>query len=209
MLDTLEKQELVTHSDDIFKSDEKALNFFKLLSNYMEVTTPLKKVLVRFDEKSLLDKSKFKNLTELIVKHMLETVEKVDTITYTTGELAKYFGVSTSAINNWINEGRFVNYEKPGKNKQARISENTLWKATNGKVISVKEVVEMWEEQNVTLTKDEELAIIKRELLAFENQYGGSYEETLNLIDNKDERQQRDDAEWRYLLRRVNNEERK
>jgi transposase len=45
---------------------------------------------------------------------------------YSTGELAKYYDVSITAINKWINQGRFKNIERAEKNKQLRISENTL-----------------------------------------------------------------------------------
>lgn len=66
---------------------------------------------------------------------------------YTTGELSKYFGVSITAINKWIDQGSFIGVERLEKNKQIRISENTLWKSRNGNTIPVKQIVETYIEE--------------------------------------------------------------
>ncbi|MFW5433557.1 helix-turn-helix domain-containing protein [Paenibacillus apiarius] len=43
--------------------------------------------------------------------------------TYTTGELARIFGVSVQAINKWIDGGRILGYKREGKNRHNRIPE--------------------------------------------------------------------------------------
>ncbi|WP_374016556.1 helix-turn-helix domain-containing protein [Paenibacillus thiaminolyticus] len=67
--------------------------------------------------------------------------------TYTSGELAKYFGVSQTTITNWHKEGRFegITYH-PGK--QLRVPEDTRFRLASGGLIPISEVVEMWHKEN-------------------------------------------------------------
>lgn len=121
-------------------------------------------------------------------------------------ELAKYFGVSISTINLWINEGRFIGFEKSEKYEKCRVKENALWKNSNGEFISVKEVVAMWYRQynkDNKLTQDEEIDILVEELTFFEKKYGGNYENTLMLKKDKTNSEEKDSAEWRFIMRKL------
>lgn len=124
--------------------------------------------------------------------------------TYTTGQLARIFGVSNTIINNWICEGKFIGVEYKEENKQSRISENTLWKSTNGELISVREVAEMYEKQKFNnVSQEEEQKILKDEIAFFEKKYRGSYNETLLNKKDKTEEELLDEYDWKYLLRRI------
>jgi len=121
--------------------------------------------------------------------------------TYTSGQIGKYFGVAISTISLWISEGRFFDIEKPGMG----IKETTLWKGPNGKCILVKDVVKMWEQQYKEVTEEDEVEILKEELSFFEKKYGGFYENTIMLNKDKNDFEERDSAEWSYIIRRLNN----
>nr|WP_286674443.1 helix-turn-helix domain-containing protein [Clostridium sp. ZBS14] len=123
-------------------------------------------------------------------------------INYTTGELSKYFGVSITAINKWIDQGRFIGVERLEKNKQVRISENTLWKSRKGNTIPVKQIVETYIEE--TSSNKERISAMKECIKFFENKYGGSFE---NVYKNKKDISPEDEAnfrEWEYLLSEIN-----
>nr|WP_286675409.1 helix-turn-helix domain-containing protein [Clostridium sp. ZBS12] len=123
-------------------------------------------------------------------------------INYTTGELSKYFGVSITAINKWIDQGRFIGVERLEKNKQVRISENTLWKSRKGNTIPVKQIVETYIEE--TSSNKERISAMKESIKFFENKYGGSFE---NVYKNKKDISPEDEAnfrEWEYLLSEIN-----
>jgi len=125
-------------------------------------------------------------------------------ITYTTVELARIFGVSTTTINNWIHEGRFKGIVSKEKNKQSRISESTLWESSNGEQISVKKIAKMYKKQNIeSISKEEEQKILKNEIEFFESKYSGNYNETLLNKECKTEEELSDESEWKYLLKRI------
>lgn len=132
--------------------------------------------------------------------------ENIDLKYYSPHELAKYFGVSVVTINLWMDGGRFVDSKKPEKLKQAKIKETTLWKTPSGKCIPVKYIVEMWQKQYKELTEEDEIKILKEELCDFEKTYGGPYEKTLKLKENKNGLEERISEEWNYIVRRLSNE---
>lgn len=76
----------------------------------------------------------------------INNIFKTNNKKFTKNELAKFFGVSITSINNWINQGRFIGIKKNNTSKNIRISENIMWKSSNGQEISIKDVVKMWEE---------------------------------------------------------------
>ncbi|HLS09031.1 helix-turn-helix domain-containing protein [Lentibacillus sp.] len=137
--------------------------------------------------------------------------EKEYAPTYTTGQLAKFFGVSTTTINNWIKEGRFIGVERKERNKQARISANTQYIAPSGESLSVKEVVEMYNEQDTDADErkndKEEYVFLVNQLGMYEDKYGGEYEKTLakKSFNDMTAEEQTDAAAWKYFLKRMEN----
>ncbi|MDP4182727.1 MAG: hypothetical protein Q8942_16770 [Bacillota bacterium] len=205
MLTAYEKEKVIQNIDhftDAFYNDADGKLFIKLLSNYIKTTFP--DIRLTFDDVVFLDKLEFRHNIEKILRTMLE-VQNESSKTYTTGQLAKFFGVSITAINNWIDQGRFIGIKRDSRHKRVRISEDTLWESnTNGRIL-VRSVVEMWQKEQdkyVPLDKESDQMVLEEEIDFFVKKYNGKYEDTLMHYENKTSEQLQDEAEWKYLLRR-------
>ena len=203
MLSVLERNILLEHIDNqvdrLWEGEGKI--FVKALSNYVHFTFPTANI--PMDESIFADKSSFKDALTEIIKVMVEVQGMADVKMYTTGQLSKFFGVSVTSINNWIEQGRFIGVKRESKNKQARISDITLWRSDTNGLIPVRAIVEIYETQQEERTaglKVPKDKLIKEEIRFFEEKYGGEYEETLMKISNKSPEQQRDEFEWKYWL---------
>ncbi|MEX1029130.1 MAG: hypothetical protein WDZ91_03675 [Paenibacillaceae bacterium] len=135
--------------------------------------------------------------------------------TYTTGQLARFFGVSITSINKWISTGRLVGVERLSRNKQARISENTIWLAPNGEQVLVRDVVERFIQNQDTLTidmEDEEYKVERvKEIIKMINFYEERYEGAFSKVvldkgdpyHSLDWQWEREGKEWHYLLKEI------
>ncbi|WP_044641170.1 hypothetical protein [Risungbinella massiliensis] len=135
--------------------------------------------------------------------------------TYTTGQLAKVFGVSITTINNWIGSGRFIGVERTTRNKQARISENTLWISPNDERIPVFDVVALYEKNSEMLSyskasSDDKLDRIRYLVDVvdhFEKKYGSSYKEVESQKGDPSRSEDwiwaREGKEWQMTLREL------
>ncbi len=135
--------------------------------------------------------------------------------TYSTGQLAKFFGVSITTINNWIYAGRFIGVERSRRNKQARICENTLWISPTEERIPVREIVEIYEQKE----KMGELSspshggnlsrirFIVETINYFEKRYAKPYQEVVSEKGNPDDSEDwiwaREGKEWKSLLKEI------
>lgn len=204
MLSTIEKEIAVESSQNYFRGTQGKL-LFKIISNYLENTSELRDELKNINESIFSDEYKMQTYSKIMIEYMADVAMKPKSnITYTTGQLARIFGVSITTINNWIREGRFVGVSTKEKNKQSRISENTLWESSNGEQILIKEIANMYKKNNIeSVSKEEEQKILKDEIKFFENKYNGNYNETLLIKKDKTEEELLDESEWKYLLKRV------
>lgn len=188
--------------DSLNRTDD-GLEALKIITNYVAKTSSKQSELRKVDENIFANTQLAEVYLEKALNYMIE-VAVSDEVAYSTGELAKYFGVSITAINKWVNEGRFIDIKREGRNKQLRISENTLWKAPNGETIPVKEVVDMYQKDN-NLDPQEELRHIEEDIRLFEEKYNGRFEDKLKFKENKSSEEEADSREWSYLLKRVQN----
>lgn len=135
-----------------------SLLLFKVLANYMDKTTNNNLQYSQLDENSLKDPAKVADYIEDMLKYMasISAEENIINPTYTTGQLATYFGVTITTINNWIKEGRFIGVQRPEMNKRAQISANTLFVSRSGKLYPVSKVVNDYEVENAEMSKEEE-----------------------------------------------------
>ena len=178
--------------------------FSKVLVNYVQKTTPSNNHVG--DDLASVDTSNLDSMRMMLERALghIITVATEDVEYgqfYTTGQLAKLFGVSITTINNWIKEGRFVGVERSEKFKQARISQSAYWRAQSGQLIQIKDVAAKFNNsQSPTPTKAQELKDIVDSIVFYEKKYGGSYEETLAKRPIETVDQERDAREWRYLL---------
>ena len=196
-----ERQLVVEKSEQILERTIKQTDpefyraFSNMLHDYIVVTTPRKNIDVEH-RRDLLDS----------IRLMAEVVNHAQPIrTYTTGELARIFGVSVQAINKWIAEGRFLGYKREGKNRHNRIPETISFAMRTGEVIPVSEVVVMYERQNqeqevVELKPDEHRDAILDEISRFMKKYGGTYEMTLGTHAERTLQEDRDVSIWLALL---------
>ncbi|WP_158701654.1 helix-turn-helix domain-containing protein [Lentibacillus sp. Marseille-P4043] len=184
---------------------------FKVLVNYLEKTNISGLRLDNLDESIFKDSKELKERFAQILEHMatIAAEETEHSPTYTTGQLAKFFGVSITTINNWINKGRFIGVERKERNKQARISANTKYKAPSGEIMFVKDVVEMYNEaeNDGNLNNSNELEFLVTQLAMYEGKYGGEYDKTLGNkpFSGMTPEEQTDAAAWRYFLEQVEN----
>lgn len=134
---------------------------------------------------------------------------------YSTGQLAKYFGVSITTINNWIAAGRFIGVERSERNKQARISENNYWISPTEERFLVREIVETYkqkEKRGISTSPNHEeklnrIRYIIESINFFEKRYGKSYAEVISEKGNPDDSVDwvwaREGKEWRSLLNEI------
>lgn len=174
---------------------------YKVIANFIDITSPGKEI--GFNE------SDFKSQKEAAekIREAFHYIVKVATSNvsvklYTTGQLSKYFGVSITSINKWIKEGRFLTIDRSVPRRHVRIPENALWRSASGELIPVKEIVEDWEARNKNQRISEEEELLK-EIGFLERRYGGIYEETLKVKEQKTELELQDQEEWEYLLKRL------
>lgn len=134
---------------------------------------------------------------------------------FSTGKLAKIFGVSISTINNWIDAKRFIGFSREKRNKQARIKETTVWISPTGEHMTVGEVHKLYEENQKRLAKKPEdegrvghIRYLVETISFFEKRYNGTFEKVvLEKGDPKmsdDFMWSREGTEWRSLLREIN-----
>lgn len=132
-------------------------------------------------------------------------IDKYKSESYSIGEIAKYFGVSITTINNWLKEGRFLGVPGRAKNKQTRISENAVWISSTGKRFYIKDLITEAvenEKKREAASKDEEKKSLMEVLSYYEKKYGDTYEKINNKV-SKTSEELRDLSEWGYILERV------
>ena len=205
MISVIEKESLLSNVERLTTSPEGAV-FFKLVTNVIYRQSPILEK--RLTEKgfSYQSEANIREVAPYVIDYLLEANESAE-IFYTTGEIAKYFSVSIATVNNWINEGRFVGVIKAA-GKQARIPNNALWKASNGKEYRISDIIQERLEDLKTLeiNEDEEKRGLLQEISRLEEKYGGSFETTLKTKTNKSDSELSDAMYWKYLIKRVGND---
>lgn len=144
---------------------------------------------------------------------------------YTTGQLATFFGVSTTTINNWINEGRFLT-ELPSGNiekiirktphEKIKIHPETWYDAPSGTRYQVKEVVQAYEhdlaewentKKENTVSEEEQIRLY---LKYFKEKYDGKDFQAAfgdRDWDTLTAQEESDAAMWSFFLQRIRNED--
>jgi DNA-binding transcriptional regulator YiaG len=171
-------------------------------------------IVQEFNESIFENREAFREKFEVLLQHALNvacttsvaTVEKRKVNEYKPSQLAKYFGVSTMTIHNWLEQKRFVGIEKAGENKHNWIPEDTVFITSSGNKILVSEVVEMWHKQETESTasqrKESDLEYYTRQIAFYEKKYGGEFERTLGAKEKLTSQEETDADIWRHLLGR-------
>lgn len=196
-----------TFTQKLVQDEDFSLLFFKVLANYVDKTNANNLQYSQLNESNLKDKKQLVSYVEEVLKFMstVAVEESVFSPTFTTGQLAQYFGVSITTINNWIKEGRFVGVERPETNKQVRISANTMWKSRTGKHFSVAQIIEDYEKENADLPEEQdEKVFLINQLAGYEQKYGGSIQEFLGSrnVETLTAEEESDLEAWKYFTKR-------
>jgi excisionase family DNA binding protein len=167
--------------------------FSNMLHDYIMITNPRKEMKQPSD------------LRELVCL-MAETVNHAQPVrAYTTGELARIFGVSVQAVNKWIDEGRFPGYRREGKNRHNRIPETFSVVMRTGETLKLREAVALYELQSqeqgaVMLTADQQRDAVLDEIARLMKKYRGTYEMTIRDKTERTIEEERDASIWLALL---------
>ncbi|QQE79168.1 hypothetical protein [Alicyclobacillus sp. SO9] len=123
--------------------------------------------------------------------------------TFKTTYLASVFGVSVTAINNWIDEGRFVGYHR-ARNKHARIPHITPFRHRDGRVEPLGHIINRYRHQeNESFADDDEKAMLIEEIKSLKQKYGGKdFEEAFNFEAPTSD-QESDLSRWRFYRERL------
>ncbi|WGU93394.1 helix-turn-helix domain-containing protein [Paenibacillus dendritiformis] len=199
----------------LFETNEYSVLLFKVLALSLKDNDSF---LHQWDESIFADKEKFRECFDSLLKHAVAIAETstediqpksyvpTSLKTFTSGELAKYFGVSQTTITNWHKEGRFegITYH-PGK--QLRVPEDTRFRLASGGVIPISEVVEMWHKENGSVKEDTELEFLTRQVALYEEKYKGEFRNTIGRKpqENWTVEEETDARAWQYFLSRQAN----
>jgi len=204
---------------DIESNPEYGLAAFKLIYNLLSRITP-----DQFPEHpfTLVNPADFKSnlLPSDLSQEMLQLLNTAFEYAtdlekpkyYTTGQISSYFGVSITTINNWLREKR-ISYngmdDKPTF-KQSRIPDTAIYKAPNGQESLLREVIQSYESRKeIEQTYDnlERIKELVNVMKAFEEKYGGKYEEVVARLgepeSSNDWQWSRDADEWRYVVKEL------
>jgi hypothetical protein len=191
---------------------QKARVFIQALVNYIEKTSPLNPsgILADISLDTNPSAAELSHHMQRLLVHMV-TVGIDDTLLvkiYTTGDVARFFGVTVATVNNWIQQGRITGVEKGPRFKQARIPETAMYSSVSGERVTIKEAAQLYdhEQRNTSiqpLTPAQELQEILKDIVFYEKKYGGEYKDTLAQKSELNSQEERDAAEWRFLLKSV------
>ncbi|MCQ6561775.1 hypothetical protein [Paenibacillus mendelii] len=93
---------------------------------------------------------------------------------YKTTTLAGIFGVSVTAINKWIDEGRFIGYQRPEPGKHAKIPHFTPFRMRDGSVVPLSRLIDEYNGKPTSFADDDERQLLLVELARLKNKYGKS-----------------------------------
>lgn len=199
-MSTKQERELVVEkSEQILEQTMKQADpdfyhaFSNMLHDYIMITSPRKNIEHPND------------LRELICL-MAETVNRAQPVrAYTTGELARIFGISVQAVNKWIDEGKFLGYKREGNNRHNRIPETFSIVMRTGETLTLREAVASYELQSqeqgaMNLTADQQRDGVLDEISRLMKKYGGTYEMTIRGKTGRTIEEERDASIWSALL---------
>ncbi|MFS0862180.1 hypothetical protein [Fredinandcohnia sp. 179-A 10B2 NHS] len=223
----------ISFSDKLFR-----LIFIKAVHNLVEESGNTKKKV--WSESILLDDNNAaKGALEEILLEMVSVAsvpkkgrtlkvkfkEPHDFKGYSTGQLAAFFSVSTTTINNWINEGRFlrelddgsmIKVERKALNEKIKVHPEFWFDAPSGVRYQVKEAVAAYEEdlEEWEKSKQENTVNEQKQISAyiehFKNKYDGKDFNTVfgdRDWDNLTAEEETDAAMWSFFIQRLTNGE--
>jgi hypothetical protein len=179
--------------------------FLKHVHNTLERVNPETARKIPLLTEDIPSKEKLTQLFEMLFETIVEIGNESSYIkTYKTSDVAKFFGVTIATVNNWIKENRIKGVIKKDKFSHAIIPETAVYITHSNEPITIGEVAEMYhKEMKERLANSTENDEMLESLKFFKEKYGGSYFETLAKKKRLTPEEQRDAAEWTYILKRL------
>jgi hypothetical protein len=129
--------------------------------------------------------------------------EPVLSASYKTTYLAEVFNVSVTAINNWIDEGRFVGYQRQ-PHKHARIPHFTPFQHRDGRIEPLGLIVERYRHQvSESFADVDERDMLFGEIEFLKQKYGGKDFNDAFDFENLTSEQESDVSRWRFYRARL------
>lgn len=146
-------------------------------------------------------------------------------MTITMGNLATFFGVNVTTINNWMNEGRFlweqengsmVKVERNIPNEKTEIHLDTWFDSPSGARYQVKEVVQAFQvdQQEWESSKQDNTVSEQEQIQLYLNHFQKKYNvKDFNAVfgnrdwDSMTSEEETDAAMWSFFLQRISEEE--
>lgn len=197
-----EKQEVQKNADDFAKLVEQSKispTFMKLIINHLNSDVPNLDQITKLLQNKTSVSVVLARLIESLIKSEDEAIS--DGLIYSTTDLAKYFQVSQTTINKWINQGRFIGVSRE-RNKHSKIHENVEWTALNGSRVKIKEIVENYQNNHMNppeMSKDEEREEILFEIDSLKEKYGGDLEKIMTSKEILSSEEERDFVAWSHF----------
>jgi len=125
-------------------------------------------------------------------------------------QLATFFGVSSTTVNNWFDTGRFLEIKKV--NQDFLISDHSIWISPTGEKVPVLDIVERYMQNyanpTATMSDDEYKRMRTEEIMKtityFESRYGGTFQQVAKQkgdpYSSGDWQWVREGKEWHALL---------
>ena len=113
MITEYEKTKAIQHTEDLASlliNNPEGVLYYKVFANFISKINPGEEFQIK--ESYLYNTEEMKKSLSEILKYVISKAAEAEPQKfYTTGELAKFFGVSITSINNWIKENRFIGIE--------------------------------------------------------------------------------------------------
>ncbi len=201
---------------NIINDNESNIVFLKACLKLLEESPRFKIDSSKVNNYILSDPEKVRKLLSEIKERWAELasddayVEEV--VTYKTGQLAKFFDVSQTAINKWIKEGRFIGIERAKEGQHIRIPETASYRNPAGKVIPLIKIIESYEReiQRERDLEESDLDLNEFDFLVYqsaelEEKYGGDFQLTLGAKPDEEltPEERRDKEVWKYFTMRL------
>lgn len=201
MISEKEIIEFQKHIDEFTKiigQSKNSQTFLKLLVNNLNPAMP--------NHDRLVELIKNQAITAAVPQLIDSLIKAEDDHTsewriYSTSDLSKFFQVSQTTINKWINQNRFIGISRE-PNKHVRINENVEWVSSIGTKIKINEIVEQYEKHHNNppeLTKEEQRDEILLEIEALEKRYGGNLDEKFKNKKELSFDEERDFGAWTHF----------
>ncbi|MDZ5473258.1 helix-turn-helix domain-containing protein [Bacillus sp. 31A1R] len=198
VFETLQKEQLIS----IYKSLANVQTALSSIYNSTHFTYR--------DSIEKLSKEEMEQVVSALVLQLIESGSRTDLLSnyietrlYRTKEFADAMGVTQATISNWIKEGRLIGVEKKAKGSHVMIPETATYFNITNQRFSVKEIMESYNQMLVKraeLPEENSIDEYNRINARFIEKYKGTYFETLGTLEALDDEQERDAAEWEYVL---------